>query len=84
MIASCIHRDTKCAGSFPSQETAHSYVQIEAWHENKFVETVAQSPLLRSAQKAGKTIGFFADDVLMSAMKSVRNQMGSSASEHTD
>lgn len=57
-------------------------MQIAAWHENKFVKTVAQSPLLRSAQQAGKTIGFFADDVLMSAMKSVRNQMGSS--EHTD
>jgi hypothetical protein len=58
-------------------------VQIEAWHENKFVKTVAQSPLLRSAQRASKSIGFFADDVLMSAMKSVRNQM-SRSSVHTD
>jgi hypothetical protein len=53
-------------------------VQIDAWHENKIVKTVAQSPLLRSAQRASKSIGLFADDVLMSAMKSVRNRMSSS------
>jgi hypothetical protein len=50
-------------------------VQVDAIHQNKFVQSVANSPLLRSARRAGETFGVLADDVLMSAMKSARKNM---------
>lgn len=53
-------------------------VQVQAVQESKFVRSVASSHLLRSAFHASERAGSFADDVLMSALKSARRQLSSS------
>jgi hypothetical protein len=50
-------------------------MQVKAVRESTIVRSVASSHMLRSAFKATERAGSFADDVLMSAMKSARKQL---------
>jgi hypothetical protein len=50
-------------------------LQVEALQSSRLVRSVAENTLLRSAYRTSGRIGAFADDVLMSAMKSARKQL---------
>jgi hypothetical protein len=52
-----------------------NHSEVEALQANPMVKSVAQSRYLRSAYRTSTHFGSFADDVLMSAMKSARKQM---------